>query len=96
MAEGEHERASREHGRALGEHKGASREHGRAEGEHIDETGVSKGAKRRGLNQQTVACCPQFRVYIYIYILLVSHCYISLRIILFMGKDSQRFTRPVE
>lgn len=60
MAEGEH-------GRALGEHKGASREHGRAEGEHIDETGVSRGAKRRGLSQQTVTCCPKFPEYIYIY-----------------------------
>ena len=39
MAEGEYERASREHRRALG----APREHERVEGEHIDETGVSRG-----------------------------------------------------
>ena len=50
MAKGEQERASKEHGRALGEHKGASREHGRIKGEYIDETGVSKGVTRRGLN----------------------------------------------
>lgn len=60
MAEGEH-------GRALGEHKAASREHRGSMGEHIDETGVSRGAKRRGLSQQTVTCCPKFAEYIYIY-----------------------------
>lgn len=65
MAEGKHERASREHGRALGEHKGASREHGRADGEHIDETGVSRGAKRRGLSQQTITCYSKFGEYIF-------------------------------
>lgn len=77
MAEGEHERASREHGRALGEHQGASREHGRAEGEHIDKTGVSRGAKRRGLSQQTVTCCPQSGVYMYININIYSYIDLS-------------------
>ena len=47
-AEGEHKRASREHGGALGEHEraqrehgGASREHEGARREHTDETGLS-------------------------------------------------------
>jgi hypothetical protein len=44
------------------------REHERAEGEHIDETGVSGGAKRRGLSQQAVTCWPGFGETIYIYI----------------------------
>ena len=77
VAQGEHERASREHRGAGGEHERAQREHGRAtrehEGasrEHLDETGLSGKAKRRGLNQHQITYCPQFGVYIYIYISL--------------------------
>ncbi len=65
VAEGEHERASREHGGALGEHERAQREHGRATREHIDETSVSGRAKRRDLSQRSVTCWPQFETYIY-------------------------------
>ena len=53
---------------AEGEHEGAAREHGRAEGEHIDETVVSGGAKRRHLSQLAVTCWPGFGETIYIYI----------------------------
>ena len=53
VAEGEHERAQREHGRAQREHEGAGRE-------HVDETGLSGGAKRRGLSQRPVTCWPGF------------------------------------
>lgn len=66
MAKGEHGGAASEHEGAEGEHEGASREHGRAEGEHVDETGLSGGAKRRGVSQQRVTCYPQFGAYIYI------------------------------
>ena len=61
MAEGEHGGAAREQERA-------TREHGRAMREHIDETGLSGGAKRRHLSQQTVTCWPGFGETIYIYI----------------------------
>lgn len=53
MAEGEHERAAREHG-------GAAREQERAPREHIAETGISGGAKRRGLSHPAVTCWPGF------------------------------------
>ena len=65
MAKGEHGGAASEHEGAEGEHEGASREHGRAEGEHVDETGLSGGAKRRGVSQQRVTCYPRFGAYIY-------------------------------
>ena len=61
MAEGEHEGASREHGRI-------AREQGRAVGEQMDETVVSAGAKRRRLSQRQVTCWPGFGESIYIYI----------------------------
>ena len=52
------------------EYERASREHGRVEGEHIDETGVSRGAKRQGLGKKTVTCCPSVRgINIYIYLI---------------------------
>ena len=60
MAKGEHGGAEREHEGAIREQGRASREHRGAEGEHIDETGVSGGAKRRGLSQQMVTCWLQF------------------------------------
>ena len=66
MAEGEHGKAAREHGGAVKEHKGAANEHGGAQSEHMDETGLSAGAKQRGLSQQKV-----WGNYIYIY---TSHC----------------------
>ena len=70
MAEGEHERASSEHGGAASEHERAQREHKGATREHIDETGLSGRAKRRGLSQRRVTCLPGFgeTIYIYIYI----------------------------
>ena len=52
--------AKGEHGGVEREHKGVMREHGGAEGEHIDETGVSGGAKRRGLSQRLVTCWHRF------------------------------------
>ena len=61
----EHKRAQREQRGADGEHEG---EHEGATREHIDETGVSGGAKRRDLNQQSVTCCPQVGAYTYNYI----------------------------
>jgi len=36
------------------------REHEGAQREQMDEAGRSGGAKRRGLSQQTVTCCPGF------------------------------------
>ena len=59
VAEGEHERASREHVGALGEHERAQREHGGASREHegsgrepMNEMGLSRGAKRRNLSRR--------------------------------------------
>ncbi len=46
-AEGEHERAVREHGGAGVEHERASRDQGGAQREHIAETGLSTGVIRR-------------------------------------------------
>jgi len=44
VAEGEHERAVREHGGAGGEHERARREQGGAQREHMAEMGLSAGA----------------------------------------------------
>jgi hypothetical protein len=44
VAEGEHERAVREHGGAGGEHERARREQGGAQREHMVEMGLSAGA----------------------------------------------------
>jgi len=70
VAEGEYGGAAREYGRAKREYGRAEGEHGRAEGEHINETGVSAGAKRRHLSQQSVTCWPGFGETIYIYSIL--------------------------
>lgn len=59
MAEGEHEGAAREDGRA-------GREQKRAVGEPVDETVVSVGVKRRRLSQRRVTCWPGFGESVYI------------------------------
>ncbi len=63
----EHERAAKEHGGAEGEYGRAIKEHKGVWKEHIEETGVSGGAKRRGLYQWPVTCWPQIGDIIYIY-----------------------------
>jgi len=55
------------------EKKVAKGEHGRAEEEHINETGVSEGAKRRGLSQRWVTCWLQFGEFIYICIYIYQY-----------------------
>ncbi len=57
----------REYKRVEGEYRRVEGEHRRVEGEHINETGVSGGAKRRYLSQQSVTCWPGFGETIYIY-----------------------------
>ena len=59
VAEGEHEGAAREDGRAAREQRGAV-------GEPVDETVVSAGAKRRRLSQRGVTGWPGFGESMYI------------------------------